>query len=84
MTIRVNAMVTETLMQIGSGELSINEMLVLLTLPKFGRVQAHVLAEELEGELTLCEVKDVLSSLKKKGKVKCLEHLRLGTLWAAN
>lgn len=81
MTLRVNAMVTETLMQIGSGELSINEMLVLLTLPKFGTVQAHVLAEELEGELTLSQVKKVLESLRIKRKVKRREHLRLGTIW---
>ncbi len=82
MTIRVSASMTETLMNLG--ELSIDETLVYMEAKKHGSVQAHVLAEALNGEIGAAQVVKCLDRLEKIGKVKRIESLRLGEMWKAN
>lgn len=78
---RINAAITEVLM--GLGDLTINQMLVLTVVRKYGKVQSHVLAEELEGELDLIQVNKILLELEEVNMVKRRESLKLGTVWYA-
>jgi hypothetical protein len=77
----MNAFVTETLMNMS--DLDCDQTIVYAEAKKRGTFQAHVLAEDLEGMVTIASLKQCLAELEKQGKVKRIESIRLGTMWKA-
>ena len=63
--------------------MSPSQILVHQELKRYPKVQSQIIAETLEGTVSLIEVKKCLVELADMGKARFVETMRLGQVWIA-